>query len=584
MGRFVVWLYFFSAAAAPTINKVEPPNWWAGQSYNTVRLLLTGSGLHDAEVHGARGLDIVESKPNDKGTALFVDVKVRRAGSYTLKVSTPDGSATAAFEVLNPLPPTGRFQGFSSNDLMYMIMTDRFADGDPSNDKDVNRNDPGAYHGGDLQGIIDHLPYLKDLGVTALWITPIVENDTAYHGYHAIDFYKVDAHWGTLDKLRELVDKAHQSGIKVILDMVVNHTGPDHPWVKDPPLGDWFHGTPEHHLNETFQIWTLLDPHAGRTMRDPVLNGWFADRLPDLDQDEPEVSRYLIQNTLWWIASTGIDGIRADTMPYVPRQFWHDWNAAIHKEYPNFKTVGEVFDGDAGVVSYFQGGEKKYDGVDTGMDALFDFPLYGAVRRAFAQGRPIPELPYIVGHDSMYSHPDELVTFLGNHDVARFLNEPGATIDGLKLAFTYLFTMRGIPMIYSGDEIAMRGGNDPDNRHDFPGGWKDDIRSAFHPETRTEEERGLFDYIRKVALLRQQTPELRTGKLTQLGAGRDVLVYTRGSLIVLINNGAKPVKVDAPAAPGTWKNLLDVSVNVAVHEQVMSVTVPARSAMIMMQR
>jgi glycosidase len=583
VARFVAWLWFFSAAAAPVISKVEPPNWWVGHSFSTVRLMLRGSGLRDAQIRGARGLEILESKPNDTGTTLFVDVKVHRAGSYTLKVSTHDGSADAKFDALAPLAPKGRFQGFSSNDLIYMIMIDRFADGDVSNDKG-DRNDPRSYHGGDFQGIIDHLGYLKDLGVTAIWITPVYENATAYHGYHAIDFYKVEEHFGTLDKLRELVDKAHQSGIKVILDMVVNHTGADHRWVKDPPLADWFHGTPEHHLNETFQIWTLLDPHAGRTMRDPVLDGWFADRLPDLNQEEPEVARYLIQNTLWWIASTGIDGIRADTMPYVPRQFWHDWNAAIHKEYPDFKTVGEVFDGDSGVVSFFQGGAEKYDGVDSGMDALFDFPLYGAVRRAFGQGKPVPDVAYIVGHDSLYTNPNYLVTFLGNHDVARFLNETGATADGLKLAFTYLFTTRGIPMIYSGDEIALRGGNDPDNRRDFPGGWKDDIRSAFNPQTRTEEERGLFDYIRKVALLRQQTPELRTGKLTQLGAGRDALVYTRGSLIVLINNGANEVKVQAPAAPGTWKNLLDVSVNVAVHERIMSLTVPARSAMIMEQR
>jgi neopullulanase len=206
------------------------------------------------------------------------------------------------------------------------------------------------------------------------------------------------------------------------------------------------------------------------------------------------------------------------------------------------------------------------------------------VRRAFAQAKPVPELAFVTGHDSLYSRPNDLVTFLGNHDVARFLNEPGASIDGLKLAFTYLFTTRGIPMIYSGDEIALRGGNDPENRKDFPGGWKDDTRSAFDPAQRNEEERGLFDYVRKVALLRQQTAELRTARLTQIGVGRDVYVYTRGPLIVMLNNGSNPVKIDAPAASGTWKNLLDVAVNVAVHDRIMSVTVPPRSAMIMMQR
>src|SRR5581483_2897978 len=203
---------------------------------------------------------------------------------------------------------------------------------------------------------------------------------TGYHGYHPVDYYGVEEHFGTLDKFRELVDKAHQNGIKVILDTVMNHTGAKHPWVEDPPLDDWYHGSPEKHLNETYQIWTLLDPHASFTMRDPVLYGWFANELPDLNQEEPEVTTYLIQNTLWWIANTGIDGIRADAMPYVPRKFWSDWNAAIHKEFPDFKTVGEAWDADPAVVSFFQGGAKGYDGIDTGMDALYDFPLYGAVR------------------------------------------------------------------------------------------------------------------------------------------------------------------------------------------------------------
>jgi glycosidase len=595
--RFAVWFWCFSAAAAPVITKVEPPSWRLGRS-STVRLLIRGSGLRDADVHGARGLEIIQSRPNDTGSYLFVDVKARRTGSYTLKISTHEGSATAAFQVLEPLPAKGRFQGFSHNDLMYMIVTDRFANGDSSNDDPAvshglfDRSKPRFYHGGDFQGIIDHLAYLRDLGVSAIWITPVYDNAntlgadgaTGYHGYHPVDFYAVDEHFGTVEKLRELVDKAHQSGIKVILDMVMNHTGPAHPWVKNPPLDDWFHGTPEHHLNETFQIWTLLDPHAGFTLRDPVLDGWFVNELPDLNQDEPEVETYLIQNTLWWIANTGIDGARADAMPYVPRKFWSNWNAAIKKEYPDFTTVGEVFDGDTGVVSFFQGGSKGYDGVDTGMDALFDFPLYEGIRRAFGQGKTVAELPYTTAHDSLYNDSEKLVTFLGNHDVRRFLNEPGATIDGLNLAFAYLFTTRGIPMIYYGDEIAMRGGDDPDNRKDFPGGWNNDITSAFDPAKRTAEERKVFDFVRKLALLRQRTPDLRTGKLTQVGSSRDAYVFTRGSLIVLANNGAAPVKIEAPAAPGTWKDLLDVSVNVAVHERVMTVTVPPQSIMIMQQR
>jgi len=590
VGRFVAWLCSICAAAAPAITKVEPPNWWIPHSYNTVTLLLRGAGLKEAQVRAERGLEIIEAHSNDAGTYLFVEVKPHKAGSYVLKITTGDGSTTAPFEVLAPLPPKGRFQGFSSNDLIYMIMPDRFANGDPSNDDPpvskgiFDRANARYYHGGDFQGIINHLDYLKDLGVTAIWLTPVYDNpnvaydnETGYHGYHSIDFYGVDEHFGSLEKLRELVDKAHAAGIKVILDMVMNHTGAQHPWVADPPMPDWFNGTPQRHLNETFQIWTLLDPHAGPAMRDPVLDGWFVNRLPDLNQNQPEVTRYLIQNTLWWIASTGIDGIRADTMPYVPRRFWHEWNAAIDKEYPNFRCVGEVFDGDPSVVSFFQGGAARFDNVDSGMDSVFDFPLYGAIRHAFGEGKTIAELPYEIAHDSMYTSPGDLVTFLGNHDVARFLNEPGATLDGLKLAFTFLLTTRGIPMIYYGDEIAMRGGNDPENRKDFP-------VEAFDGKTRTREQNSIFDYVHKLAQLRKENAELRTGKLTQLGAGRDVYIYSRGSLIIMLNNGANPVKVNAEAANGTWKNLLDVSVNVAVRNRLMEITVPPRSALIMMQR
>ncbi len=584
MVRIFVWFCFFSAVAGPVVTKVEPPNWWAGSSYSTVHILLRGSGLHDVDVRGERGIEILNSHANEAGSYLFVDVKVHRPGSFDIKISNPEGSAKVPFEVLNPLAPKGRFQGFSNDDLIYMLMPDRFADGDQSNDEGGDRKAPRGYHGGDFQGIVDHLGYLKDLGVTALWITPVYSNETEYHGYHAVDFYGVEKHFGTMDKLRELVDKAHQSGIKVILDMVMNHTGPKHPWVNDPPLDDWFHGTPEHHLNETFQIWTLLDPHSGPTLRNPVLDGWFGNNLPDLNQNEPRVADYLIQNTLWWIASTGIDGVRADTMPYVPRKFWHDWNAAIHKEYPDFITVGEVFDTDPSVVALFQGGARKYDGIDSGMDTVFDFPTYGAIRRVFGGTKAVPDLPYIIAHDSLYTSPDELVTFLGNHDVARFMSEPGASPAGLELAFAYLFTMRGIPMIYYGDEIGMHGGNDPENRADFPGGWKGDAHSAFIAESRTPDEREIFDYVHKLSEIRHQNPDLRTAKFTQIGIGHDVLIYTRGALIVLLNNGANPVKADVPATPGTWKDLLNVSTNVAVHDRVMTVTVPPRTAMIMSKR
>src|SRR5260370_15729179 len=288
-------------------------------------------------------------------------------------------------------------------------MKDRFSDGDPSNNDPresrglYDRSSTRYYHGGDFEGIIQHLLYLKDLGVTAMWLThwygnvndlnereeyPDQPNGpkkkiTDYHGYGAVDFYGVEEHFGTLAKLRELVDRAHQVGMKVIQDQVANHTGPYHPWVKDPPTPTWYNGTAEHHLNETWQTWTLADSRASYQVQRETLEGWFINILPDLNQNDKEAVRYLIQNTLWWLGVTGFDAIRQDTLPYVPRSFWHEWSAAIKREYPRVNVVGEVYDGDPALVSFFLGGTKRFDGIDSGIDTAFDFPPFFPLRRAF---------------------------------------------------------------------------------------------------------------------------------------------------------------------------------------------------------
>ena len=602
-GRSLILLV--SLHAAPSVTKVEPPNWWVGHSINPVRLLIHGSGFGGARVQATDGgITVGSPRVNQRGTYLFVDVTIKSSGNHPLKLTTADGSATAPFEALAPLPRSGRFQGFSQDDLIYLIMPDRFANGDPANDDPAiskglfDRGKPRYYHGGDLAGVLDHLPYLKDLGVTAIWLNPVYDNNnrlnekekydgqpiTDYHGYGAVDFYAVDEHLGDLAKLRDLTQAAHRSGIKLILDMVANHTGPYHPWVEDPPTPSWFHGSPAHHPNETWQTWTLMDPHAPPALQSSTLDGWFIDLLPDLNQDDPEMARYLIQNTLWWVESTGLDGIRQDTLPYVPRRFWRDWMAAIKKEYPNLRVVGEVFDADPALVSFFQGGQARFDGIDSGVDALFDFPQYYPIRRAFGEGKSLKDLAGMLAHDYLYPNPNNLVTFLGLHDVRRFMNEPGATIDGLKLAFTYLMTSRGIPMIYYGDEIAMRGGNDPDNRRDFPGGWHDDPRNAFTPAGRTPDEQSVFAHVRRLAQLRAQYPELRSALMTQLSVTDDAYVYKRGKIIVLLNNAPKLLSVQAQAANGVWKDLLGISGAVMVADGMLELELPPRSAAIMIQR
>jgi glycosidase len=553
--------------AQPAVTKVEPPNWWAHTTLNPIRLLIRGRNLKGATISGDFKTSNV--RINDTGTYLFADVQFSpraAVGPHPFTIQTPEGIATADFELLDPLPREHRFAGFSPDDVVYLIMPDRFANGDPSNDDPeiskglFDKSQPRFYHGGDFKGIRDYLPYLKGLGVTAIWLTPWYDNVnhlnqkevyegkpiTDYHGYGAVDFYGVEEHFGSLEDLRALIDAAHDMGIKVIQDEVANHCGPYHPWVDDSPTTTWFHGTAENHPSETWQLWPLIDPHSTASLRKETLDGWFINILPDLNQGDPEVSRYLIQNTLWWIGSTGLDAIRMDTLPYVPRTFWHEWIGAIKREYPNVNVVGEVFDQDPAITSFFQSGAATFDQIDSRIDSVFDFPSYFAVRDTLARGKSIRSLAAVLAHDPLYPNPGLLGTFIGNHDVARFMNEPGATPDKLKLAFAWLLTSRGVPTIYYGDEIAMAGGPDPDNRRDFP-------ETAFSKVGRTADQQNVFDYVSTLIHLRTSTPALERGKTLTLCAAEQQWVYARvlgdQTAVIELNNAAGDATLPC-SAPG----------------------------------
>jgi len=565
--------------AAPQIGKVEPPSWWPRHSIGTVRVLVRGRDLAGARIASAPGLAVVgEPRVSASGTSVLVDVAIDPAatpGPRRLRLTTAGGATDVPFEIRAALPRDGRFQGFTPDDVVYLIMPDRFADGDPSNDDPprsrglYDRSRPRYYHGGDLQGIIDRLPYLKDLGVTAIWTTPVYDNVdhlnererydgaaiTDYHGYGAVDFYAVDEHLGDLAKYRELVEAAHGLGLKVIQDQVANHTGPYHPWVADPPTPKWFHGSAESHPKNVWQTWTIADPHATPDIQRETLDGWFIDILPDLSQDDPDVSRYLIQNALWWVGMTGLDAIRQDTLPYVPRRFWSEWSGALHREYPKLTLLGEMFDGDPALVSFFQGGAVR-DGIDTGIDTLFDFPSFYPIRRAFAEGKPLRELSVMLGHDRLYPDASVLVTLSGLHDTGRFMNEPGATVAGRQLADTFLLTARGTPLVYYGDEIALRGGGDPDNRRDFPGGFPGDARDAFTTGGRTAEEAAVFDNLRRLAWLRAELAPLRRGRMVTLAVTEQAWAYARvvgdQAVVVVLNYARDSVALDIPTVGAGW--------------------------------
>ncbi len=602
------------AQTSPEVLKVEPPNWWANHSINPVRVLIRGRNLKGARVEATGGgISVGNIKINDAGTYLFVDVTIdasARPGRRSLRITTGGGTINAPFEITEPLNRTGRFQGFSTDDVIYLIMPDRFSDGDPSNNDPpqsrglYNRAKTRYYHGGDLQGIINRLPYLKELGVTAIWLNPWYDNVnhlnerevyddgpiTDYHGYGAVDFYGVEEHFGTMSKLKEMVEAAHRLGIKVIQDQVANHSGPYHPWTTDSPTPTWYNGTVAKHINETWQTWTLMDPNATYQTQRETLEGWFIDILPDLNQNDPETARYIIQNTLWWIGMTGLDAVRQDTLPYVARTFWRDWMAAIKREYPNVNVLGELYDGDPALVSFFQGGRARFDGVDSGIDTLFDFPLFYPVRRAFAESKEVREIPRMLAHDHLYVNPNNLVTFLGLHDMLRFMSEPGASIQGLKLAQTLVMTTRGTPLLYYGDEIAMTGGGDPDNRRDFPGGFPGDPRNAFTERGRSIEENIVFNHLQRLSRLRAELEPLRRGRLVNLLTLEQQYAFARvgerSAVIVVFNNLNKPATVDFQLAPvniadGTMlTDKLGQAVAVRVEGGRIKVEIPARSASI----
>jgi glycosidase len=565
-----------SQSDPPSVIKVEPPSWWAGHTINPVRILVRGKNLRGARVMPTNpATQTSEVVVNGDGTYLFVNVKISpaaRPGSYPLTLITPQGSTSIPFRIETSLAPATHFQGVNSDDVIYLIMPDRFADGDRSNNAPPDapaaandRKNPRAYHGGDLRGVIDHLPYLKDLGVTALWLTPWYDNwngvnscdkpwcpNTYYHGYHAIDYYAVEDRFGDMATLRELIEKAHALGLKVIQDQVANHVGSHHPWVVDPPLDDWFHGTLVHHQVNRFRNSVLLSPHANQDEFRNTLDGWFSDDLPDMNQEEPEVARYEIQNALWWVGAAGIDAIRQDTIQYMPRSFIRDLSNALHRQYPKMWMVGEVFERDAAQTSFFIGGHSGWDGVDTKLDSVFDFPLWHASLQAFTNKAPMRSLRDQLKYDALYPDPLRITTLANNHDTARFMSLDGATLEGAMMHIAFILSVRGIPQLYYGEEIAMEGKDDPDNRRDFPGGFPGDAHNAFEAAGRKSKEQRMYDWTRAWIRLRADHSAIRRGRLIDLFYDDDVYVFARQdgpeTVVIAINRAEKEQKVTVPAS------------------------------------
>ena len=526
----------------PTVQQLEPPNWWS--KLPDPMVLLHGENLADARISSSvAGISVRRTKFSQNGHWAFVwlDTSDAPPQHFDLIVRTAGGQTRVPYELDKLHDPSQGFQGFTPADVMYLIMPDRFSQGNTTNPQlpkpsaPVDRSNPHDYHGGDLSGIQNHLDYLKQLGVTTLWITPLYAQDSLsedYDGYEPVNMYQINPHYGTLQDYQDLAAAVHGRGMKLVLDIVANHVGPKSEWVADPPAPDWFHGTPADHLAATDNFASIASPHAAPAAYKPVEDGWFRNVLPDLNQSNPMVKQYLIQNAIWWVETGTLDGLRLDTFPYVDRAYWQDFHAVMHALYPNLTTVGAVYNPDPTVTSYFAGGQK-HAGIDTGVATLFDFPISVALRSTLtgssssSTGSSITALENIQRQDWLYPHPDALVTFFSNQDTVRFLSVPGATPARERLAFGLLATTRGMPQIYYGDEIAMSTGTHGDNRPDFPGGFSGDPKNAFIDTGRTPQQQAMYALVQGLLDLRAHHDALQTGAQQNLLADDSGFVFAR---------------------------------------------------------
>jgi glycosidase len=543
------------------INKIEPSNWWAGMKKNEIQLMIYGENLSEYKVSANTTLITVNKIYNlENKNYSFIDISLAssiKPGNYKFVFSRGKVKVNVDFPVLQREKKNVDHQGFSNKDVVYLIMPDRFADGDTSNNqidgmmKNFKPGDPLARHGGDLQGIINHMNYFNDLGITALWLTPVVENNhlISYHGYAATDYYKIDARLGTNEKYKELIDAAHRNGIKIIYDHVANHISINHPWIHDLPTPDWINGSKEKHLNAWHDKAVSWDIHKEQITSEHLTKGWFVDEMPDLNQNNPLVKNYLIQNTIWWIEYAGFDGIREDTYPYVTPEFTSVWAKEILKEYPTLNIVGEVWSGETDILAPYQKGSKLNKTMDTNLPVVTDFALRDAYNSYLGERNNLYSIYDVLAKDYLYEDPQSLLTFVDNHDMPRAMFTSNSNVEKVKLVFTHLLTSRGIPTIFYGTEIGIVG-NKEDGvlRADFKGGFPNDKSSAFESSGRTNTENNLFTFFKKLIEVRNKYKSLSEGALHHLAPINNVYIYTKKykdeTMLILLNgdNSSKLIR------------------------------------------
>lgn len=560
---FIISIAFSISTFAQNVDRVEPMFWWVGLKNPNLQLLIHGNNVSQYQVSiKYPGVKVVKVNKVENPNYLFIDLtidsKSAKAGKFAINLlQNGKTEGTYTYELKSRNPGSANRQGFSSADVVYLLMPDRFANGDPSNDnvdsqpEKANRTIDYGRHGGDIKGIVDHLDYIKQLGATAIWSTPLLENNFdkyTYHGYAISDFYQIDPRYGSNDDYAQLVEIAHQKGLKIIMDMVSNHGGIWAWWMKDLPMSDWIHQWPTFTRSNHKAI-TTKDIHAAQSDVKLDQEGWFDVTMPDMNQNNPYFWTYYIQNNIWWIEFAGLDGIRMDTYPYNDRDAMAKWAKSITNEYPKFNITGETWLHSSEDIAFWQKDAVNSLHYNSQLPTPMDFVMNDALAVCFnEQGngwneQGMSRLYNDISKDYLFANPNNLLIFAENHDTQRYNNTLKGDLAKYKMAMSFLMTTRGIPQIYYGTEIGMTGDKnkgDGDIRRDFPGGWAGDSINAFIPQARTSFQNSYYDFTAKLLNWRKNKDVIHSGKLIHYVPENDMYVYFRyndkETVMVVLNN------------------------------------------------
>lgn len=591
--------------AAQEVERVEPPNWWAGMKSSDLQLMVYGENISKADVSiDYAGVELEAVTKVENSNYLFLDLKLNKKvepGTFAILFKVDDSEvANYSYELRERAENSANREGFNSSDVIFLITPDRFVNGDTSNDEvegmkeGLDRSYNYGRHGGDLQGIINSLDYLQNLGYTAVWLNPVLENDmpeASYHGYACTDFYKVDARFGSNKEYVELKKELDKRGMKLIMDLIFNHCGSEHWWMHDMPMKDWINNYPDYKITNHRRT-VNQDPHASQTDTRGMVDGWFVKEMPDLNQKNPYLAKYLIQNSIWWVEYVGLEGIRQDTWPYPDKNMMSVWTKELLEEYPDFNIVGEEWSMNPAIVSYWQKGKYNADGYKNYAPSMMDFPLQSAVaeglRNEESWGGGLIQIYEAIANDFQYPDAANLTIFPDNHDMSRFFVQANEDIDLLKMGVAFFLTTRGIPQIYYGTEILMRhdGSEHGDIRADFPGGWEGDKVNAFTGKGLSEEAKDMQRYVSAIQNWRKTATVIHNGKLMHFIPENGTYTYFRytndKAVMVILNKNteAKTLNTDRfEEVISGYKSGKEI-ISGKTFSDISKVTIPAKSVVI----